>query len=543
MLQRYAPAIRAATSDTEKAALAQKLFADGFKIAQTEAQTGLGPLTQMKNAVDDLAEEFGKIIAEGLNPFILKIKGIVEAFKDLPQNVKENIVTFGAIAAAIGPLIFGISKLIGAVKGVVAAFKVMSAFLAANPFTIWVVAIGAVISVIVALWNKFPGFRAAVKYTAESVSVFFQKAWITIKEGAELMWLAIKTYFTAIPKAAAAIWAVVKRAMKGENIGNAIQEEFGKIITDVTDNAKEIKSKYSEELSKIKAPNFKEILAAEKAKDSAEAAGEDVAEAFNVGFSDVIEGGASDDKSSSTKRDNTPVTSMTSKGVSGVSGNGLGLAKVVELETEKLAQNAEKLKAVATTMKNEVGKVFVEFGDIIKNSLTDALSTFGESIGALATGSIGMKDFFSSLLDVVTGFLESLGQSLIAAGVGALAFKKLLLSPWAAIGAGVALVALAGVVKGLLTSGPGGSGGSGDATSDIKITDVPALASGGIATRPTLAMVGEYSNASTDPEIISPLSKLKDMMGSVYVSGTLRAHGSELVAVIESEGKRKNNLK
>ena len=43
---------------------------------------------------------------------------------------------------------------------------------------------------------------------------------------------------------------------------------------------------------------------------------------------------------------------------------------------------------------------------------------------------------------------------------------------------------------------------------------LPRLASGGIATAPTLAMVGDNRNASIDPEVISPLSKLKGMVGS-----------------------------
>ena len=41
---------------------------------------------------------------------------------------------------------------------------------------------------------------------------------------------------------------------------------------------------------------------------------------------------------------------------------------------------------------------------------------------------------------------------------------------------------------------------------------IPKLAKGGLATAPTLAMVGYNPNASSDPEVISPLSKLKGMI-------------------------------
>lgn len=42
---------------------------------------------------------------------------------------------------------------------------------------------------------------------------------------------------------------------------------------------------------------------------------------------------------------------------------------------------------------------------------------------------------------------------------------------------------------------------------------VPAFASGGIVSGPTLAMVGEYAGAVNNPEVIAPLSDLQKMMG------------------------------
>ncbi len=44
------------------------------------------------------------------------------------------------------------------------------------------------------------------------------------------------------------------------------------------------------------------------------------------------------------------------------------------------------------------------------------------------------------------------------------------------------------------------------------ISPIPPLAKGGLAKAPTLAMVGDNPHASSDPEVIAPLSKLKDML-------------------------------
>ena len=47
-----------------------------------------------------------------------------------------------------------------------------------------------------------------------------------------------------------------------------------------------------------------------------------------------------------------------------------------------------------------------------------------------------------------------------------------------------------------------------------QIPQIPRLANGGLVSAPTLAMVGDNKGASTDPEVITPLSKLKDMLGN-----------------------------
>ena len=48
----------------------------------------------------------------------------------------------------------------------------------------------------------------------------------------------------------------------------------------------------------------------------------------------------------------------------------------------------------------------------------------------------------------------------------------------------------------------------------LNIPYIPRLANGGLVSSPTLAMVGDNKGASTDPEVISPLSKLKSIMGN-----------------------------
>lgn len=71
----------------------------------------------------------------------------------------------------------------------------------------------------------------------------------------------------------------------------------------------------------------------------------------------------------------------------------------------------------------------------------------------------------------------------------------------------------------------------------IAATPLPALAQGGLAFGETAALVGDNPNASVDPEVIAPLSKLKSMMGTsaqqVIVSGVIR--GEDLYLIHEKQ--------
>ena len=164
----------------------------------------------------------------------------------------------------------------------------------------------------------------------------------------------------------------------------------------------------------------------------------------------------------------------------------------------------------------------VEIGEIlsqaVESGIENLISATAEAIGAFAAGEASFGDVFRVIGEQVANFADSLGKSLIAAGVAGLAFKKLLANPIAAIAAGAALVATAAIVRAKLKAGPSGSASS-------------ATGSGGITmpTRQTAETKSEWSTRNVYTN-----------QPAVVVSGTLRADGSQLVAVIESENRRRN---
>ena len=74
----------------------------------------------------------------------------------------------------------------------------------------------------------------------------------------------------------------------------------------------------------------------------------------------------------------------------------------------------------------------------------------------------------------------------------------------------------------------------------INKVSIPALAEGGLASGPTMAIVGDNRNAAIDPEVISPLSKLKDMMGGSQVEVFGRISGNDIFLSNSRSGFKRN---
>ena len=75
----------------------------------------------------------------------------------------------------------------------------------------------------------------------------------------------------------------------------------------------------------------------------------------------------------------------------------------------------------------------------------------------------------------------------------------------------------------------------------IASTPLPAFADGGIVSGPTVGLMGEYAGANTNPEVIAPLNKLKDMIGgqTVQVQGVIS--GEDIFLSNDRYSRRKNS--
>jgi hypothetical protein len=182
--------------------------------------------------------------------------------------------------------------------------------------------------------------------------------------------------------------------------------------------------------------------------------------------------------------------------------------------------NLKDYKISWTDTMNSINKSILDF-------VSNSINFLAESLGkALAGENI---EVFKGLALILADSLIDLGKALVAYAVPVLLTLTLLKKPsiptaLAAIGAGIAAIAAGSLLKSKLSS---------DKTQKF--------ANGGIISGPTMGLMGEYPGAASNPEVVAPLDKLKDMIGGG--GGTLEARisGNDLLILMNKANRNNQN--
>ncbi len=109
----------------------------------------------------------------------------------------------------------------------------------------------------------------------------------------------------------------------------------------------------------------------------------------------------------------------------------------------------------------------------------------------------------------------------------------------------VAATAAAAVLNAIM-----GGGASGFSSMFSQFSGIPIkpMANGGIVSAPTMGLMGEYSGAKSNPEVVAPLDKLKTMIGTtgsqnVQVGGEFKIKGQDLVVAVQRATNQRNRIK
>jgi hypothetical protein len=181
-----------------------------------------------------------------------------------------------------------------------------------------------------------------------------------------------------------------------------------------------------------------------------------------------------------------------------------------KLKGKLLAIDVDALR-VADALKN--------MNDVLRSLQTNVLVEIGTQLGNIFSGAeIDVKPFFNFLADT----LIQLGTQLILTSELFLAFKALFSNPATAgfaIPVGIAAIAAGVALKNMVSD------------------KASKFANGGIVSGPTMGLVGEYPGASSNPEVIAPLDKLKSMIGEGGGGGTFVLRGQDLLLSVQKAQK------
>ena len=167
-LSRYGITIEGAVGEQERLQSAVDALTVAFGgQAEAIAKEGLGPLQQLKNELGDVSEKFGEIILEFIDPLTKGLQKVSEALSNLTEEQKKNIVKYGAIVAAVGPLLIVFGSLVTTLTTLI---PLAISFVAAiNPITAVIMAAGAAVLYLV---NRFRDLQKEYEEYNEVVGDF-----------------------------------------------------------------------------------------------------------------------------------------------------------------------------------------------------------------------------------------------------------------------------------------------------------------------------------------------------------------------------------
>lgn len=523
------PALKNYTTEQLKNGEAVKFILANYKgFAEASSQIGMGPIKQLTMALGDLSEEFGKILLPAIQKIASAIKDFVAWLQQLPPVAKTTVASVAGIAAAVGPL----SLAFGTLLKVLPALKVGFAALT-GPVGLITTLVGAATTAII-------GFNAAKKQAFSDEADKLVEKWrngdYTIEQleqlrtGKEARVSGLKTliyydqkdnsYDPSKPGRIRENKAQIEQLeieIEAINRLIKIREEEAKYAVDATGQENENREETLGLLGELQ-QKISDLEAAKKKATS-------TYEIHNLN----VEIKALNDELSRIQSLDTPIGYEPGRLFGGVSTLKFDPNAINPPESD-WSKAKEKFYANMQNFGASAYEQIIDIGQVMTQAFQSLAVGIGTALGDIFSGDGSLESVLNLFTSTLGQFLVKLGTQLIATAEIVVKIKAALsslgLSPWGVIAVGVAAIAAGTAMMNLFSGSNRGV----------------ALAKGGLAYGPTMALVGDNPGAGSDPEVIAPLSKLRQYgMGRQtieFVGGRFALSGSDLVLAIRREDAR-----
>lgn len=476
-------------TEQQKIQYSQTLFGtDAMRTALTLADTGAAKFDKLAESIGKVsASEQAKIRMQGFNGamktlssafeavqiaiaksglldfftmFVNKVTGVLQAISRLNPKLLSIVTIVAAIAAAVGPVVFIFAKL----KLVFAALGIAAAPLALKIAAITAAVVGLVI------------IGRAIYDSWEPIAAFFARLWANITKTFALSLLKIITGVEEFSSVLGIKFDGAKEAITGfyndavSTLNSTPPVTFTAALGSIADNVKStfvgLKSVVSEGMAGLTGDGG-------------------TLTAPSIGTPAGGMGGAMGAGATGTP---TPIDSL-NMGLSLVSTNAetakMALTSSLTTITGAIGTTTTATQALTQAWEKANGQQFV-----FKDAINSTVAGFGLQATQIGKNAKGLKDYSKQLLNTAKSNISAL----IAEGVAAAVRGALIKVPFPAN------IAIAGV--------------AGGAAAALFNYIIPNFAKGGVVSGETIARVGEYAGARSNPEVIAPLDKLNSIIGN-----------------------------
>ena len=443
-------------------------------------------LNGAKETLTSLGQQLLVAVVPAIQKAVGFIRNLYKRFTELNPTTQKLILALGAVAVALPTIITLVGGLTTALGVLISPIGLIAAGLAAVAYVIYK-NWGEVLPVVVGLYNQFVDLynsSSSLRTAIAAIGSVFKSVFIAAK--AQIM------QFVNIFKT---MWKVIKEfSQKG------FKGSFGDILEEGFDNGKKIATDAAEDIATEFTDSYTNALSSKlehKTVEQVQGSLDNVVDKFK-GFgnnlvNNLFTGGAGGGGEQTTTEDQPSL-----------------LNEIVGTDEDEQLAN-EKVSRFLETMNN------------LGLSVDSIMSAIGDSLMGAFTAMLNGENF----VKVLGNALKQIIKQLIAAAMAALALSTIL---------------------GGLGIGTFQGGGTGFKDIFGKLSGFGKFANGGIVSAPTMGLMGEYPGAKSNPEVIAPLDKLKNMIGNtggaqqVQVGGSFEIRGQDLVVALERANSTRNRL-
>ena len=533
-LSRYGIEITGAVGSSERLNTAVDQLTEKFEgQAEAAALIGAGPLIMMKNQLGDLGEELGSRLMPFVQKFVDFMVDLIEKFDGLSEETKDNIVKWGLILAAIGPVLIIVGKLSIGLAALAGAFKAVAVFLVANP---WVATAAAISAVGYAIYDTFIATNelATAQDDLNSISKTAESSIMDEKVAVDLLTKELNAQGISLEDKKIALEKLKKispeyygslEIAKGkvEGLDQATKDYTASILKQA--KAEAMRQKLID--LNMELLEVEEMIATDKniflVGSLAEGAGEimkkniqDRIDALSEEYNAINKNGKARsfwskiigvvlEKSKKSKKGGVekkvePIEALSLEPIEVSIWDKLSNVKMPEnlFDTDPMDKYRGALGDLGEEMSTFIGKDIKELEQITYDAAMKIANN-------LAQGAESWEEYGKNIKNVVRDTIGALlSQFVMTVALSAL---KGLPFPFNIIAAGVA----AGAARTAFNS------------------MIPEFAEGGLVYGPTTALIGEgVGTTASNPEVVAPLDKLKQYMGggnqNIIVEGVLKGN-------------------